>query len=130
MKFHDEDDFEDFDDGEAFANALVHIGQGLISHWFNYRAKHWPLMADGDFLPVLDAVRVNVGEFLGPEEIKELWGWVCWNYEEQCKAKDPKAKKKASAAVLQSCLPEWYQIASEVQPPTIKANRRGKKGKQ
>jgi len=75
-----DEDFQEFDDGEAFANTLVHFGRGIIDHWLDYRAKHWPAMEDRDFLPVLDGVRTILGEMLGPEQIKELWDQACWMY--------------------------------------------------
>ncbi len=129
MMFDDEDDLGDYDDGEAFANTLVHIGQGLIGHLFRYRATHWPMMPDRDFLPILDGVREYVGELLGPEQLKELWEWVCGEYQEQCEAKDPKVRPEACAAVLQSCLPEWHEVASAVKQAPRREKGRGKKRK-
>jgi hypothetical protein len=129
--FDDDDDFghENFDEDEAFANTIVHIGQSLISDLFRHRAEHWPAMPDREFLPVLDVVRSDVGKFLGPDQLEELWGWVCYEYTEQCRAKEPKAKAKACEAVVQSCLPEWHRIASEANPVKQVKKLRGKKRK-
>jgi hypothetical protein len=120
---------DEFDEGEVWNNTLVHIGEGLIDSWLRYWVEHWPDMPDRDFLPALDAVRTDVGELLGPEQLKELLDCLCWMYTEQCRAKDPKAKERECAAVLQSCLPEWHRIASEAKPARRPEKRGGKKRK-
>ena len=125
----DDDDFDQIDEGEAFNNTLIHIGQGMIGHLFRYWNKRWPTIPDGDFLPVLDGVRTWVGGLLGPEQLKELWDWVCWEYEAHCQAKDPKAKSRACEAVLQQYLPEWHRIASEAKPRKKPTGPRGRKRK-
>jgi hypothetical protein len=125
-----DDDFQRIDDGEAFVNTLVHFGQGFIDHWLEYRANHLPALQDRDFLPVLDGVRKVLGRLLGPEEIKELWDYLCWVYLEDVKAKNPKASRRACEAVLEVCLPEWHRLASEIAPPSRPKKSRGRKGKQ
>jgi hypothetical protein len=115
-----------YDDDEIWNNRLVHIGQGMIGHLFKTWQARWPTMPDQDFLPVLDGVRVNVGELLGPEQLRELWGWVCWEYEDHCQAKDRKARTRAGV-MLQQCLPEWHQIASEAEPPQRERPRKKRK---
>jgi hypothetical protein len=129
--FDDDDDFgrENFDEGEVFTNTIVHIGQSLISDLFRHWAEHWPAMSDREFLPVLDVVRGGVGEFLGPDQIEELWGLVCYQYTEKCRAKEPKAKTQSCEAVVQGCLPEWHRIANEAKPVKQVKKLRGKKRK-
>ena len=130
MKFHDEfdDDFEDYDDGEAFDNIVIHIGQGIIDHLLAHRAKKWPAMDDRDFLPVLDTVRTVLNEFLSPNGLKELWDYACWRYFEDCQERDPGAKQRVCDALLAECLPEWHRAAAEVKPPPPPAMRRKRKG--
>jgi hypothetical protein len=124
----DDDCYEDeeYDEGEAFANTLVHIGEGVVESLFRYWAARWPAIADRDFLPVLDGVRTEVGEFLSPENLRRIWDCVSWLYQEHCAARGDNSKTAARDAILQSCLPEWHQIAATASPPP-KLRRRGKK---
>jgi hypothetical protein len=74
-------------------------------------------MPDRDFLPVLDGVRIHVGYLLGPEQHKTMWDCLEWLYEKHCAARGDKSRTAERDAMLQSCLPEWHQIAATAQPP-------------
>jgi hypothetical protein len=128
MVFDDDEGYPDdeYDEGQAFVNSLVHIGEGVIDSLFRYWAEHWPQMPDRDFLPALDGVRIHVGELLGPEQHKRMWDCLEWLYQKHCAARGDKSTAAERDAVLQSCLPEWHQAAATAGPPA-KLPKRAKK---
>ncbi len=113
---HDPDwDEEDqgCDDGEAFSNSLIDVGQRIIHFLFDNRSRYWPSLDDRAFLPVLDMVRQVLDHILFPDHLAELWDYACMVYQEYRKESTPRITFKKCEQDMQALLPDWYRVVCE-----------------
>jgi len=81
---HDDffDDDENYCDEEAFSGSLHFLGTCQIDQLFRYRDDQCPDMADAVFFGLIEVLLEPFEEFLSPDQVEELWGFVyMWHHE-------------------------------------------------
>jgi len=81
---HDDffDDDENYCDEEAFSGSLHFLGTSQIDQLFRYRDDQCPDMADAVFFGLIEVLLEPFEEFLSPDQVEELWGFVyMWHHE-------------------------------------------------
>jgi hypothetical protein len=118
-----------FDDGEAFSNSLIDVGQLIIHFLFDNRSRYWPTLDDRAFLPILDMVRQVLDHILFPEHLAELWDYACMIYQEDRRESTPRITFKKCEQDMQELLPEWYKVVAEARGDKRDITKRRKKRK-
>ena len=127
MTRHDDDfgEGEQWDDGEAFANTLYHIGTTQVDQLLRHCAEHCPGLADRDFFPLIEVVLQPYKEFLSPEQFEEMWGMVYVFVCEMRRDSDPNVTyEQCEEQVKQHLLGPRNEAPDPKKPRSTKKKRR------
>jgi hypothetical protein len=91
---HDDffDDDENYCDEEAFSGSLHFLGTCQIDQLFRYRDDQCPDMADAVFFGLIEVLLEPFEEFLPPDQVEELWGFVYMWHHERARERNPRIK--------------------------------------
>ncbi|MGA2702464.1 MAG: hypothetical protein ABSH35_15390 [Isosphaeraceae bacterium] len=91
---HDDffDDDENYCDEEAFSGSLHFLGTCQIDQLFRYRDDQCPDMADAVFFGLIEVLLEPFEEFLSPDQVEELWGFVYMWHHERARERNPRIK--------------------------------------